>query len=62
VITHHFINKFRNGVDERPDSFVVYLRVDGAAGCSDGRTSRGLQGVNLEKMKSPKKMFWAAAL
>ena len=61
VTTHHSIDKFRNGVDERPDPFSVCLRVHSAAGCSDGRTCRGLQGVNLEEMKSPKKKFWAAA-
>ena len=30
-------------------------------GSSNGRTSWGLRGVNLEEMKSPKEMFWAAA-
>ena len=60
--THHIVEKFRDGVDERPDPLAVGLRVDGTARCSDGRTSRGLQGVNLEEMKCPKKMFWGAAL
>ena len=60
--THHIVDKFRDGVDERPDPLAVGLWVDGATRCSDGRTSRGLQGVSLEKMKCPKKMFWAATL
>jgi hypothetical protein len=38
------------------------LPIDGAAGRSDGRTARGLYGVNLEEMKSPKQMLWATAL
>ena len=49
-------------INERPDPLVVGLQVDGAVRCLDGRTSRGLQGVNLEEMKCPKKIFWAAAL
>jgi hypothetical protein len=60
--THHIVNKFRDGVYEHPDPLAVGLRVDGAARCFDGRTSRGLQGVNLEEVKCPEKMFWAAAL
>ena len=47
---------------EHPDPLAVGLRVDGTTRCSDGRTSRGLQGVNLEEMKCLEKMFWAAAL
>ena len=38
------------------------LWINGVTGRANGRTARGLQGVNLEEMKSPKKMLWAAAL
>ena len=60
--TYHYIHELRDGLDEGPDPFPMGLWINGAAKCANGHTARGLQGVNLEKIIGPKKMFWAAAL
>ena len=61
VFTPHFIDEF-SGHQLTPRPICIFWGVDSTAGCSDGCTSWGLQGVNLEKMKIPENMLWAAAL
>jgi hypothetical protein len=60
--THHNVDQVGDGVDKRPDSLAVGLRVDGAGRRANGRTPRALLGVHLHKMKGPKQVLRAATL
>ena len=62
VITHHYVHQLGDGLDVGPYPFLVGLWINAATGHTNGHTPWGLQGVNLEEMKSSKQMLWVAIL
>ena len=57
VITHHNVDKFCDGVNERPDPLAVDLWLDGAGRRANGQTPRALLGVHLHKIRAQSRCF-----
>ncbi len=57
--THHYVHELGNGINERPDPFLMGLCINGAIGCADECTPWALLWVDLKEVEHPKQMLWA---